>query len=645
MAKPLTSAKRNQLLQRAVAALEGGNAGAAYKAAVQVARQNASDVDALIMLSQAAPGTGRIDEAIRLFSVAMKSLAPREDLLICWGNLKAAAGDLSGATECFQNAVTVAPRSLGAPLNLANVLLQAGKADEAVRVYDQVIKNGAGWQAQYGLANASVALGNLQAAERAFVSVLDDQPQHVGALNNLGRILMDRGFYDQAAIYLEKAEKLQPNNPGVILNLGGLRRRQGAIDEAVLLTKRAIAINPDLVAGYSNLADVLEMANRLEDAEAAVDAGLAKFPGNAGLLVQAARLDRRAGRIQQAVDRLSHVEDDVRDVKGAAARHQELGVLYDKLDQPAEAFDHFSQAKHWFGELSHQLGITSDLYFGQVAAMQAFVDEADLAALDPVTVSDGRKDPCFMIGFLRSGTTLLHQILDSHPEVVVVDESPMALAAMDVVASSTGGYPGGLAELDDSTVQKARDAYFSSLDEHLPVGAGEKLVIDKFPFNTMRAPLLWRLFPEAKFVFSARHPMDVCLSCFMQAFQPSAVTSPFLSMAETVHAYRGLMQMWLDFSGKIDITCMTVRYEDLIADQEGVSAQLIDFIGVPWNDAVMRFYETAQQSSSVSNPSYHQVIQPIYSDAAQRWRRYETQLAEHEEPLRPFLTAFGYDVT
>lgn len=320
-------------------------------------------------------------------------------------------------------------------------------------------------------------------------------------------------------------------------------------------------------------------------------------------------------------------------------------MLYDKLDDPAKAFDHFTEAKRSFGELSRQLGISSDLYFDQIKAMHNFVEQTDLAALKPVKIEDGRKAPCFLIGFLRSGTTLLHQILDSHPQVIVVDESPMAIAAMDVVASSPEGYPGGLANLSDSTVQKARDAYFSALEAHLPARAGDAYVVDKFPFNTIRAPLLWRLFPDAKFIFSVRHPMDVCLSCFMQAFQPSAVTSPFLSMPETVRAYVALMEMWLLFSQKSDLECLNVRYEDLIADQEGVSRQLIEFVDVPWDDTVMRFYENAQKSVSVSNPSYHQVIRPIYSDATQRWQRYESQLADYEPKVQQFLAAFGYEAS
>lgn len=643
MAKPLASAKRNQLLQKAVRALETGNAAAAYKAAVQVAKSNPADVDALIMLSQAAPGAGRINEALHIFSVSMKSVPPREDALICWGNLRAAAGDLSGAESAFRHAAKISPASIGAQLNLANALLQSGQAGEAIAIFVKVSSGGGGWQACYGLANAYLMTGDMQKAEQAFVAVLETNPGHVGALNGLGRILIDRGFYDQAETHLVRARKLQPNNPGVILNLGSLKRRQGATDESILLIKRAIELNPSVVTGYSNLADVMEMANRLDEAETVISDGLTRFPGHSALLLQAARLDRRHGRIQKAIDRLVDITDKPGDFSNAAARQQELGVLYDKLGNPAKAFECFTLAKESFAALSRQLGIGSKLYFDQVSEMHEFVKKTEFSALDPLETNDGREDPCFMIGFLRSGTTLLHQIVDSHPDVVVVDESPMSIAAMKVLENEPGGYPDGIATLDDSTARRARNAYFETLDVHIPSNSTGTVVIDKFPFNTTRAPLLWRLFPKARFVFSVRHPMDVCLSCFMQAFQPSIVTSPFLNMADTVRAYTDLMDMWLLFSSKANINYLNVRYEDLVANQEQISRQLFEFLGVSWDDRALKFYEHAQQSASVSNPSYHQVVRPIYSDATQRWRRYDQQLAPFHPKMRPYISEFGYE--
>ncbi len=642
MGKPLAPMQRNQLLHKASNALGQGDAGTAFKAAAQVAKNDTSDIDALIMLSQVAPGAGKVREALRIFASAMKSGSNNEDTLVCWGNLKAAAGDLPGAEDAFRRAGQVAPASVGPRLNLANILVQTGKYVEAVSIFNSLLDAGGGWQVQLGLANASMMAGDLQQAESAFLATLKFQPNHVGAHNNLGRIFMERGFLDRSGFHLEKAISLQPNNTNVLLNIASLKRRQGDVDDAIEVMRQVISLDPQLVNAYANLSDTLERANRLDEARGAVQDGLSKFPNHLGLLVQAAKLDRRSGKIDDAINRLKDTGGVQSDIKNTAALHQELGVLYDKKDQTAKAFEHFTVAKHHFCELSRQLGVDHEMFFNEVAAMDRFVQDTDFRSLQPLNTDDGRKDPCFLIGFLRSGTTLLHQILDSHTEVTVVDEKPAAIAAMEILASDRRGYPDGIASIDDSTARRARKAYFETLDSYLPVDCGPNIV-DKFPFNLTRAPLLWRLFPNAKFIFAVRHPMDVCLSCFMQAFQPSAATSPFLSMPDTVRAYTSLMDMWLSFASKVDMELTNIRYEDMVENQEAVSRQLFDFIGVSWDDKVMKFYEHAQQSVSVTNPSYHQVVQPIYADAMQRWRRYDAQLTEFYPQIAAYLPAFRYD--
>lgn len=633
---------RANILNRAVSALQSGNAKAAFKDADALAAKNPKDIDAHILLSQAAPPAGKTELALKRMTKAISANAANEALLICQGNLFAAGKQFTEAEGAFRKAVETFPKSVGARMNLANVLLQTGKCEQAAKEFDVSRRMGGGWQAELGLANALMMMGDLAKAEGVFQSVLKSQPNHPGVHNSLGRVYIERGFFGRAEFHLEKAISIQPKNPGVLLNLGSLRRRQERIDEAVDLTRRAIELAPGDVNGLSNLADILEKANRLEEAKSTVNDGLARFPGHVGLLVQAARLDRRDGDVDGAIGRLSGITDFKGDIKNAAASHQELGILYDKKGDYAEAYDHFIRAKENFTILSRQWNISFDMFFDQIKAMHDFVRATDFEVLEPLNTDDGRADPIFLFGFLRSGTTLLHQILDTHEDVSVVDEKPISIAAEESLAKTAFGYPEGIATLNEAAARQARDAYFETMETHLPEGSRTAHFVDKFPFNSARAPLLWRLFPNAKFIFAIRHPMDVCLSCFMQAFQPTAATTPFLSMEKTVQAYADLMDLWLEFSGKTTLNLISLRYEDLVANQEGISRELFDFLEIPWDDKALRFYEHAQQSKSVSNPSYHQVVRPIYSDAAERWRRYDAQLSEFYPQLDPYAEAFGY---
>lgn len=633
---------RTVILNRSIKALQSGNMAAAFKDADSLAARNPGDIDAHILLSQAAGPAGKVPAALKRFAKAVSANPQNESLLICQGNLFVAGKRFAEAEGAFRQAVQSAPKSPGARMNLANILLQLGKFDEALDEFGALQRLGGGWQAELGLANAFMGMGDLLRAEGAYQAVLQSQPDHPGAHNSLGRVYIERGFFGRAEFHLEKALEAQPKNPGILLNLGSLRRRQERIDEAVALTRQAIDLDPGNVNGYSNLADILEKANRLDEAKTTVEEGLARFPDYAGLLVQAARLDRRGGDVDAAIDRLSGISDFRGDIKNAAACHQELGLLYDKKGDYERAYGNFLTAKENFTVLSRQWGISFDMFFNQISAMHDFVRKTDFNALEPVNVDDDRTDPIFLFGFLRSGTTLLHQILDTHTDVSVVDEKPISIAAEESLEQSRFGYPGGIATLDDDAVRQARDAYFETMDKYLPEGNKTAFFVDKFPFNSARAPLLWRLFPKARFIFAIRHPMDVCLSCFMQAFQPTAATTPFLNMQTTVQAYADLMDLWLEFSNKVDMNLISLRYEDLVADQESISRELFDFLEIPWNDNALRFYEHAQKSKSVSNPSYHQVVKPIYSDAAERWRRYDGQLQEFYPQLEPYAEAFGY---
>lgn len=671
MAPSLTPEQRNRILQSAVNALQRGDARSAYTSARRVAANDPADTDSLIMLAQSAPevGADAVQDAIHLLAAAIGAKPRNEDVLICWGNLKASSGDLAGAEQVFRMTVDQFPASPGAAQNLAGVLARNGKPAEAVDMFASLIRAGGGWPVHLGLVNACMMLGDLDRAETALRTVLQAQPSHVGALNTMGQVHIDRGRYDQAAATLEKARALQPEHPGVLLNLARLRRRQNRIDEAIELARDCLRRKPHMVSACVSLCDMLEMSNRITELREVLARGLEQFPGHHGLAIQAARLDRRDGNLDQAISRLESLENDPgtvantantaktapeaaanaaestagSTVENAAARFQELGILYDKKDRIAEAFDCFGRAKHNFSVLSRRRGISSAPFFDAVARMDEFVRRTDFHALPALSFADARAAPVFVVGFLRSGTTLLHWILDSHEDVAVVDEKPMSIAAMDVLEHSSAGFPDGIATMDNRTAGRARRAYFRSLDSWLPPHADGPVPVDKFPFNLMRLPLLWRLFPDATFVFAVRHPLDVCLSCYMQAFQPSAVTSPFLSLPETVRAYTALMDMWLAFSGKAPVNVVTVRYEDLVEDQERITRHLYESVNLSWTDRALMFHEHARQSAPVANPSYHQVVKPVYADAVQRWRRYDEYLRPYYEQVAPCVDAFGYD--
>jgi hypothetical protein len=250
-------------------------------------------------------------------------------------------------------------------------------------------------------------------------------------------------------------------------------------------------------------------------------------------------------------------------------------------------------------------------------------------------------------GHPRSGTTLLEQVLDSHPDVISAEETD--IFHNDVYPPVTRGFPPTtplLSILDSppaGALQQAREGYFRSTELFLGEPVGGRLLIDKNPSLTILIPFLIRVFPEMKFLVTLRDPRDVCLSIFMQSFPRLGVTnSAYLSLGNTVEEYAALMGMWTTLAPLMQNPHLEVRYEDMVEDLESVARRVLEFLGVPWDAGVLRFDEHARQKT-VRSPTYADVTKPVFKTAVGRWHNYQKYLEPHLDKLAPFAKRFGYE--
>ena len=246
-----------------------------------------------------------------------------------------------------------------------------------------------------------------------------------------------------------------------------------------------------------------------------------------------------------------------------------------------------------------------------------------------------------MVGFLRSGTTLLDQILDSHPRVQVMEERLALEAVEQAIQAGPAGYPGALPGLTDNDLEKLRKLYFTEVDKQFSRSPGQ-LFVDKRPLNTAHLPLIQRLFPAARIIFACRHPCDVVLSNFMQYYNLTDAMANFFSLGDTVHLYQQLMTLWFDCSELLDLNFHTVRYESLVSDTEAELQKLFAFLEIDWDESVLDFHQRAAEKDIINTPSYEQVTRPIYAEARYRWHRYRQQLEPFLEELEPFSRKLGY---
>lgn len=582
-------------------------------------------------------------------------------------------GDLRKADNCYRRVLRLDPRQADA-LHLAGLIAhQTGEQERALTLIERALAvnvRQAPFHNSHGV--VLLALDRLTDAEAAFLRALDCDPLYAEALNNLGNALQRQERNEQAVAAYDRALELQPAyaeawcNRGRTLHLAGraaeavtsLRRAielraewpkairylgdaataAGDLTEAEACYRQALALDPADAEAHTALASLLERGNRLDEALAAADAALAADPHILRAAVVAAKVLRRVGRLEEALGRLTGSDFSAARVDERATAAFERGQILDRLGAYAPAYEAFVEGNQLLAQMPAACRIDRTIFPSMIARLRAcFTAEwvSGWASLPPPNAS-----PIFLLGFPRSGTTLLDQILDAHPALTTMEEKDALDQVRRAVEQLPGGYPEALAGLDEAAIVDMRRLYHEEVRRH--VGDLEGLaLVDKMPLNTIDAGLIFRMFPNARILLALRHPCDVVLSGFMQAMQPNAAMVLFDSIDSTARFYTEVMELWRQYRRVLPLSVLTIRYEDLVADLAAETRRILDFLDLPWDDAVLGYAEHAR-TRTISTPSYHQVVQPIYRRSVDRWRNYAFALDEALPLLRPFIEEFGY---
>lgn len=586
------------------------------------------------------------------------------------------AGALAAAAGLYQEILAVAPAHADALHLLGLVRHQQHHHAEALRLIDAAIAQNARQAAYHNSAGVVLlALGRPVDAENAFAAALTHAPRYAEAHNNLGNALQEQGRAFDALARYERALALKPDDAATHANRGralmALRRpaeactalrhavalkpgyarawralgealgELGARDEADAALREACRLAADDGENWAALAAHLERAGRLDDALAAADAALARDPANIRAGVAAARCLRRLARPEDALARLEPLDAAAQAPAARAHLLFEKAALCDRLGRYAEALAAYTEANRLTLAVPAARAIDREACPRLIRRLHARFTADWTAGWSKPAPPDPRA-PVFLIGFPRSGTTLLDQILDAHPALTTLSEKDPLDWVRAAVARLPGGYPDALARLSADAIGELRERYFARVAEHLG-GAPAGRLVDKMPLNTIDAGLIFRLFADAKVILALRHPCDVVLSCFMQAFVPNETMIHFTSLDGTARFYAEVMALWRRYARVLAFEVITVRYEDLIADLEGESRRLLAALRLPWDARVLAYADRARERA-IATPSYHQVVQPIYARSIGRWRHYRDAFAPLLPALRPSIEAFGYGV-
>ncbi|MEQ8850650.1 MAG: tetratricopeptide repeat protein [Phycisphaerales bacterium] len=603
-----------------------------------------STIDDVIKLATKAQQSGNLLQAQTLYMQVLDQDPTNAQVLAMLALVYAQQGNTDGAINSMKRAVHVRPSEPIYHYQLGHALLERGDVDEAIGAFRTCSSLAPHHQnAAFMLGKACMAANRFEDAREAYRRVTEIAPSMPQAHNNLGNALRALGRHDEARDSYRIALQLQPNDAETVCNLGNVHRDLGEIDEAIEHFQKAIELDPTLTTAHSNLAHVYERTHRLEEAMKAGERALELDPSHPPANRLVARIDLREGRVEEAGARLSRLVDVASLDESLGHASIELGTVLERLERYDEAFAAVERGQQSI------VGPNSPTV-NQMAAFQSMLARCrenpadDLVASWNGAAGDSNGPVTFLIGFPRSGTTLTEQMLGSHPNIVTSDERHTLVAVLDRLAEFADGrddYPANLEALTDADAAALREVYWERAEQLVGPEVRSKRFVDKQPYHTAHMPLIRRLFPDARFIAAFRDPRDACISLFFQDVRPNQGMLHYPSLEAVVNVYDRLMSCYLRYREIPGFNVREFRYEDLVAEPESKARELIEFVGEPWDDAVMNYAEHAR-SKSINNANYQATTQPIYKRVIERWRRYETQFAPFQERLAPYVQAFGY---
>jgi tetratricopeptide (TPR) repeat protein len=645
---------------------------------------------ALHMLGLMAHGRGDLDQAIDFLWQAC-SAADAPAVYFCnLAEMYRQKGMLAEAETLARRAVAMDETAEAGWNNLGIVLQEAGKFGESLVCLKRVVALRPTWpDAHNNLANTYRRQGDLMRAESHYLRALELNPEYAVARSNLTFLLCSQGKYDEAAVEARRAIKLAPRLVDAYLNLADvemsrqrysdaltvldtlgsfapehplaliarakLLRQMENLDEALDAARRAATLLPHSADAHYALGQVLRSlghseqaiacfeaaarmpgavaedalvgcatalmeAGRKDEALAAFDRALAAFPGSVAVLSRRAelRVFRDAGDPDIAALEACVAQGEQRPLGDRISAHFALGKAYLDTRDAASAFRHF--------EAGNRRKRTTFSYDG--AGTSAWVKRIAQAVTPERYASlrgqgDPSELPVFIIGMPRSGTTLIEQILGAHPAVQGAGE----LSDLRLVIGRIGAYPDRIDTLTGDDARRLGRDYLARVGR---LADGHARLVDKMPGNFLYAGLIPLMLPNARIVHARRDPVDTCLSCYTKLFSGEQRFSYDLAeLGRFYRDYENLMAHWrtvLPADRYIE-----VDYEAVVDDLEGQARRLVEFAGLPWDDACLRFHE---QRGVVRTASHNQVRQPIYTSSKGRWRA-------HAAYLGPLLQALG----
>lgn len=497
-----------------------------------------------------------------------------------------------------------------------------GQLEQALAAYQQAVQIDRRFGEAYNnLGNVLKDQGNWKDAFSAYKKALRVLPDHPMILSNIGHALLNDGQRALAVHFLEKAIKADPAFADAYVNLGNALRHSEP-QRAIKAFRKALHINPQLPEAYNNLAALLEELGQNDEAAKALGDAIRLRPDFGEAHRHLANLERHTG-VTGHVRQMAGLFDDpgTRDHDRVQLGFG-LGKAYEEIGDHAEAMRYWKEANRL-----HRQGLAFSLQ-QQREYFQVIEEAFDATRLAGEGSGIADQTPIFILGMPRSGTSLVEQILASHPQVFGAGELEYLSKELDArcAALSAGGSGDCLSRLQPKDLRHIGSAYLKQLRTH---DRQARFVTDKLPHNFLHIGLIRLALPGARIIHCVRDPVDTCLSIYKNYFtghHPYAYDQS--ELGGYYRLYQRLMAHWRSVSGD---AIHEVCYEQLIADQASQTRALLAYCDLPWDVHCLSFEKNRRR---VATSSSAQVRRPIYADSVELWKRYQADLEDLLTALR-----------
>ena len=654
----LSTSEPTSAHKAAQAKLAAGDLPAAIAVLSDLLEQDRNDEEALYLMAVAQRYGRSHDRALAVLD-HLKRLSPsharahQEE-----GHVHRDLGNPEMAYRCYERALKLNP-ALVASLKNQQKILEAQKQHRAAIATQAAAERLEALPKPLLAAMDLSAQGKLLKAEELCRHFLKANPTHVEGMRLLAEIGMKLGVLDDADFLLESALEFEPDNVQVHMDYVQILRKRQKFEAALEQARRLLDRNPENPQFQSLFAIESMQTGDFDTALGVLDAVLDRVPGDAATLTTRGHALKTCGRTTEAIA-------SYREARSAHPEHGE--AYYSLANLKTYQFDDDELTHMHAQERSADLGYMDRVYL-LFALAKAFEDREDYATafqyyeqgnrlkkaqsrydadrmhdeFDAMRATctpelfgrhagagDPRSDPIFVLGLPRAGSTLIEQILSSHSQIDGTLELPNVLSLSQQLrrrSDNAGGYPGILADLDRSEFATFGAAYLDDTRIHRQ---GAPFFVDKMPNNFRHVGLIRLMLPNAKIIDARRDPMSCCFSGFKQLFAEGQEFS--YSLDDIGRYYRDYVALMAHWDEVLPGYVLRVQHEDLVDNLESQVRRMLEFCGLPFEAACLRYFETER---NVRTPSSEQVRQPIFRDSLEQWRHFEPWLQPLKDALGP----------